>query len=410
MNKPLEKFPFAHGPILTAALVFFAQGYCAPAVARDFDSLSLEVGADYYHDSNLYRLGKGESAPRGKRHDTVTTRFANLRFEQTYSKQRLTAGLDLARNRYSVNDNLDHDARSEQAAWDWALGRRWNGRFSYDRIKQLAGFDDYFVDTERNINTYRRVAGGARFKWHPSWSVGLGVDEATNRFSGTTLRAAEFDARTTDVSLGWHPKSGNTLTLSYRDTDGQYPNRPRTAGSIREYRQQEVRLRTSWALTGKLDLSGYIGQTRRTYDLAPERDFDGITGRVALDWQATGKLAFRLVARRELGAEDDLIATFAVTEAVALTPTWEVTDKITVGALYERRRRDTRGNAAPGFDPGEASSRDEDITQRYGLSLRYTPIRALAFTLALRRQEREADVARREYDADSVMLSASFTF
>lgn len=395
-------------PALAAGFLLVSQCFAQPANAERLESLSADVGYGHYYDSNLYRVGDGRTGPNGKRHDNVTTASAGLHFNQTYSRQRLSASLGVERNRYAVNSNLDHNAHDARAAWDWELGKRWSGRFSYDSIEKLAGFDD-FVDTERSINTYRRKAGEARFMWHPSWSVGLGVDDATNRFTGETRRSAEFDARTVILSLGWHPASGNKLGVSYHDSDGTYINRPKTAGSTREYQQRELRLNTRWQMTGAIRMSGYIGQTRRSYDLAPNRDFSGPTGRLEFDWTPTGKLAVNLALRREIGSEDDLVTTFAVTRAVKISPSWAITDKVTLGAEYQRWRRDFRGDSGLSVAPEDLPSRD-DVTQRYGLSLRYKPIDALTLTVMLRHQERNAKTASREYESDSASVSVRFAF
>lgn len=408
MSQPPDLSRTAFGPAIAAGLLLVGNGFAASASAERPESFRADIGYGHYYDSNLYRVGEGRTGPNGKRHDNITTTSAGLRFEQTYSRQRLSASLGMARNRYDVNRNLDHNAHDARAAWDWELGRRWSGRFSYDSIEKLAGFDD-FVDIERSINTYRRKAGEARFTWHPSWSVGLGVDDATNRFTGDTRRAAEFDARTVILSMGWHPASGNTLGVSYHDTDGTYINRPGTAGSTREYRQRELRLNTRWQISGAVRMSGYVGQTRRSHELAPNRDFSGPTGRLEFDWTPTGKLAVNLVLRQEIGAEEDLATTFAVTRAVRISPSWAISEKVTLGAEYQRWRRDFRGDAGLGVPPEDLPSRD-DVTQRYGLSLRYKPIDALTLMFAVRHQERRANTPSREYESDSASVSVRFTF
>lgn len=408
MNTPLDAFRPALAPALMVGLSLAGQGFAPPAWAERLDSLSVDVGYRHYYDSNLYRVGDGQTGPNGKRHDNVTSTSAGLRFNQTYSRQRLSAGVGLSRNKYAVNSQLDHTARDARAAWDWELGKRWSGRFSYDRVEQLANFDD-FVDTERSINTYVRKAGEARFTWHPSWSVGVGVDSATNRFTGDTRRGAEFDARTVILSAGWHPKSGNKLGVSYHDTDGTYINRPSGPGISRDYQQREFRVNTLWQMTGAIRMSGYLGQARRTYDAAPNRNFSGATGRLEFDWLATGKLSVNLALRQEIGSEDDLQTTFAVTRVVRISPSWAISDKLTLSAEYQRLRRDFRGDSGLGVPPDSLPAR-EDVTHRFGLQLRYKPMDALTLTFRLRHQERRANVAAREYDSDSASVSMNFTF
>ena len=230
----------------------------------------------------------------------------------------------------------------------------------------------------------------------------------SNRYSGTLREISEFDSLGMDVGLAWTPRSGNRLSLSYRDTDGQNINRPRTAGSTRDYRQRELRLTALWMLTGATRMSGYLGQTRRSYDLAPERDFSGLTGRITFDWAPTDKMSIAATIRREIGAEQDLIATFAVTEAFSVKPVWRVTEKITLEGMYERLRRDLRGDT--GAVPTELVAGRGTVRSQYGLSLSYQPIDALVLGVEYRRRQRSTDNRLRDYSVDSASVSARFAF
>lgn len=378
------------------------------ANGADGDAFSLGVGQSVGYESNLYRLADDEAAPGGTRHDTVSVTTMNGAFDRTYSRQRLRAKVAIADTRFAEHDELDHTAPSLRLGWDWQVGSRWSGIVDHEYRERLVDFDET-SGAARNINVFRRTGTSANYWWHPDWATGAGVSSIESRFKDNALPESEYNARTTALSLTYRPKSGNRLVLSVRNTDGRFPNRPPVQGSIRDYQQDDLLLNGNWQATGALSVSGYVGQTHRSYDLAPERDFSGMTGRLTFNWVATGKTSVRLSMRREIGAESDLVSSYAVTKAISLAPTWAVTDKIRLGANYEVRQRDYGGNPAPGSATPTADDR-EDRTNIFGLSLSYQPMRALTLGLRLQRQTRDSKDPAREYDADSALLTGEFTF
>ena len=146
-----------------------------------------------------------------------------------------------------------------------------------------------------------------------------------------------------------------------------------------------------------------------SYRLAPERDFTGTIGRIGVVWDATAKTSVELSVRREIGARQDLAANYAVTEAVRLAPKWEVTDKVTLGAGLEWRRRDYRGDPEL-LGAGVVRERPADNSYRYGLNAEYRPLRALSFAFGLQRQVREGSRSLSGYSANTADVSVRFRF
>lgn len=395
---------------------YFSSITCAITIASAFmhegvhadegDALNFGISQSIRYESNLYRIDDDERAPENKAHDTVSETGIGLKFDRRYGRQRLLADLNLVSARYAVHDELDHDRPDARLGWEWQLGNRWSGEVGHQYRESLTGFDEA-GGTARNLNAYSRTHASADYWWHPRWAVGAGFAHARSRFDSSDADAAEFDADTVDLNLTYRPPTGNHVRLTLRDTDGQYPNRPAVAGSIRDYRQQEVRLGGEWQLSGATRVSGFIGQTRLEYRRAPERDFRGAIGRVGIVWDATAKTSLDLSVRREIGAQQDLAANYAVTDAVRLAPKWNVSDKVSLGAGLEWRRRDYRG------DPelaGATRAKPEDRSYRYGLHAEYRPMRALSVAFSLQRQVRDGSRSLSAYSADSADLSMRFRF
>ncbi|MCC4116423.1 outer membrane beta-barrel protein [Aromatoleum toluclasticum] len=378
------------------------------AAADEGDALNFSVSQSIRYESNLFRLDDGERAPENKAHDTVSETGVGMKFDRRYGRQRFLADLNLVSARYAIHNDLDHDRPDAGLAWDWQLGDRWSGELGHAYRETLTPFDEA-GGTERNMNAYTRSHVSADFWWHPRWAVGAGFAHARSRFDRDDADLAEFDADTVDLNLTYRPPTGNRAVLTLRDTDGEYVNRPAVPGSIRDYRQQEVRLGGEWRLSGATRVSGFIGRTRVEYRLAPERDFRGTVGRVGLVWDTTAKTSVDLSVRREIGAQQDLVANYAVTEAVRLAPKWNVTEKVSLGAGLEWRRRDYRGDPEL-VRTGGAREKPTDSSYRYGLHAEYRPQRALSFAFSVQRQERDGSRSLGGYSANTADLSMRFRF
>jgi len=379
------------------------------ARADEGDALNFSVSQAIRYESNLYRLADDEEAPERKRHDTVSETGVGMKFDRLYGRQRILVDLNLLSARYAIHGDLDHDSPDARLAWEWEFGNRWSGVVSQTYRERLIGFDEA-SGAKRNINAYSRSLVSADYWWHPRWAIGAGFARTRSRFDEAVSDASEFDANTVDLNLTYRPPTpGNRAVLTLRNTDGQYPNRPPVAGSIRDYRQQEVRLGGEWQLTGATRLSGYIGQTRVDYRLAPNRDFSGAIGRLGVVWKPTVKTSVDLSVRREVGAQQDVAANYAITDAVLLAPKWSVSDKVTLGAGLEWRRRDYDGDPQLGGS-GATRSKPSDSSYRYGLHAEYQPIRALTLGLGLQRQVRDGSNSLSGYEANMAELSARFQF
>lgn len=394
-------------PILSVVPLVLAVGVDG-ALADEGDALNFYVSQSFRYEDNLYRLSDGAEAPRGTRHDTISTSGVGLRFDQEYSRQRLRAEVGLTSSRYMEHSDLDHDSPDVRLYWDWQVGNRWSGLVSHMYRESMTGFDEV-RGSELNINTYVRSAATADFWWHPRWATGVGFARTKSRFDEENSRIGDFDANTVDFNLTYRPPTENRVVLTVRETTGRYPNRAAEAGSIRDYEQHEVRLGSEWQLTGATRVSGFVGRTRLEYRFAPNRDFVGTTGRLGIDWKATAKTSVSLSVRREVGAQQDVAANYAITEAVVLAPKWALTDKMILGAGLEWRRRDYGGD--PQLQTSNiVASRDADSSHRYGLSLEYKPLRALTFLLTLQKQKRNASEVLNRYEASSAALSMRFLF
>lgn len=400
---------FDHSHRLRTTLVVLAMACgLGPVFADDEDAFGLSVSQAIQRDDNLYRLPSGVPAPKDKRSDIIGVTTLVGDFDRRYSRQRLRADLGLTHAAYSTHSDLDYTVPAVRLAWDWQLGNHWSGVLRRDYVETPAGFEDT-IGTEQLIRERNLTAASANYWWHPDWATGLGASSVRNTYRDDARPSSDSDVDDIDLNLTYRPASGNRVVFTLRDTDGRYPGRPAVQDSIRDYEQQDVRTRGEWRLTDATRVVGDIGYTWRSYDLAPNRDFDGITGRVQVQWQPSYKTAFELSWRREIGAEEDLVANYAVTSALVFAPSWRISEKLRLGARLERSTRDFGGDPELGVSADEVPSRD-DRTTRYGLTLDYSPIRSVQLGLGAEHQQRRSQLRLREYDATTVWVSGRFSF
>lgn len=377
------------------------------AVAAEEDALRFSVSQRFERDSNLFRWAHGEKS------DWISTTRGSLNFDKEYSRQGLHANLSVSRQLYQDNTRYNNTSPNVGLRWDWRVGGHWSGVLGYSYGESFTGFADY-RGTERVIRRIARANVGADYWFHPDWALGASFSSVHNNYRDGLLPHDKYKANEENLNLTYRPSTGNRIVLSLRNEDGQYPNQLKESQllpgqeSLREWNQRDVRLSGSWQLTGASLVSGYVGYAQRKYDLASNRDFRGMMGSVALHWVPSSKVFVDLSWRREIGADIDSVANYAVTHSWFLQPTWVMTDKVHLSAHYRYMTRDYGG------DPGDygAGVKRDDRNQSYGLTLRYLPTSYADLELGVNRYRNKSLENREDLDyrGQSTWLSGNITF
>jgi exopolysaccharide biosynthesis operon protein EpsL len=404
-NKDINKKQRA---FLVCGLLALCAAPVAPVHAEEGDAFGLTVSEAIYHDSNLYRLPSGVDAPENKRSDTYSVTYLRGGFDKVYGRQGLHAHLAATHMAYHTHDDLDNTGGDAGLGWDWRLGDHWSGALGYNYSETFVPFDDA-GGTERLTRRLGRANASINYWFHPDWAVGVGGASVRSDYDDDMREGDEYKANEWDFNITYRPSTGNRLVFTVRGTDGRFPNRPAVEGQLREYDQRDARLSGEWQLTGATRLSGYAGYTQREYKYASNRDYNGMTGNLSLHWTPSAKAIVDLSLRREIGADQDYVSNYAVTESATLAPTWVITDKVRVGASLKHMRRDYRGD--PGY--GAQLPLRNDRTNTYGLNVQYLPVPAAALEMGVQRTRRSAKKSvyeNRDYRAQSVWVSGAYRF
>jgi exopolysaccharide biosynthesis operon protein EpsL len=405
---------------LVAALGFQA----ALVVAQEDDSrnpFSFSVSQSFHRDSNLYRLPSDfpkSAVPKGKRSDNFSVTRAGVNFDSDRSRQAFHAGLSASQTLYSTHSKFNNTSGNARLRWDWRAGDRWSGVLGYSYSESSVGFDETYhhssnrVERDRIIRQFSRANVSADFWWHPNWATGVGFSDIRNDYRNKARPYDKYDMQEASLNFTYRPSTGNRIVLSLRAEEGQYSNRKKKEElrpgetSMRDWEQRDARLSAHWQVTGVTHLNGYAGYTQRKYDLAPNRDFSGVIGKIGFRWVPTGKAIIELAWRREIGADQDAVSNYAVTQGWSLHPTWVVTSKIRLGASFEYLNRDYGGD--PGY--GVVDIPRDSTTKSYGVNFQYLPVPNANITLGFRSDRRDAERVFYNYRAQTMWLSGSFTF
>ena len=386
---------------------------------REDDSrnpFSFSVSESIYYDDNMYRLPDNVSnsdAPKGKRSDFYSVTHGSVDFNGERGRQAFHAGFAASYVVYSKHSNINNLPWDGYLRWDWRIGNRLSGVLGYSYGDSFVGFGDTYtgrnaVDRERVMRQLQRANASIDFWWHPNWATGVDYTGVWTAYNNDQYNYSKYDAQQAGVTLTYRPSTGNRIVLSWRTEDGQYPNYRKEQGSMRDWQRQDYQLSGQWQLTGVTQVNGYIGHTSRKYDLAHNRDFKGLTGKIAIHWVPTGKAIIDVAWRREIGADADLVSNYALSQGWSLRPTWVVTSKVRVGASYEHLDRNYRGDS--GADPSFWYRPRDAKTQSYGLTLQYLPVPRANVTLGYQHQKRDATTEDYDYSAQMFWLSGSLTF
>lgn len=381
----------------------------APAHALEGDTWSFSVGSSLNYDDNLLRLDDGVSPEQAgvgdrPRDSLISSATARARLDLPVSRQRLRAGVAANAFRYSDYSYLNWEGVDYNAAWLWEVGNRWKGTLGYDHRELLSGLADFQARTQ-NLRSIDVTSASADYALGARWHLTGGATLTQIENSASTLASTDVDEYAFGGGIKYISRPENTLTLGMRYTQGDYPNRsaPSLVGDT-SFDQYDYGVDGTWQLTGLTTLTGRVGYTQRSFPNLAVRDFDGVTGRLQLAWQATGKTGVTALARREIGGVEDVTATYIVTTAGRIAPYWLPSAKVRVEASYEALERDYAGDA--GLMPGVIQRVDR--LQYAGLSLTWLPTRNWQVAMGMLYSTRNSNLPLNDFDDRTVYATVQF--
>ena len=394
----------------TAAPAFEAIDTIPWPSRGDFPAYPREAGrpTDVWVHAGILRDDNALRAETGEQSDTITRYGVGVRHEaRVVGRQRVR--VEARGDYYNHNrfNELDHFAYSLLGNWLWEIGNNLSGSVLVGRSRRQVDIAETLAD-RLETSTATRLAGTAGYLITPGFRVRGGL--AGVRTDRSATRETETRATSVSAAAEYVSPLANTVGLEYRYTNGEAPNLefvdPLGTFVSNDFRERELALVATYALGEQLRAAVRLGRTSRDYDELPARDFEGNTGRVAIEWMPGNKTILGLEGYREPRSIIDIAASHVLVKGIAFGPRWAVTNQVVLAARFARERRTFDGD--PALTAG-ATLRDE-VVHLLRFSVGWEPQRRWQVGLALDRGERESNFAGRDYQYTAVMGNLAYTW
>jgi hypothetical protein len=366
------------------ALSVPALAALAPA-ARAADAVEFSGAVGVTRDDNIFRLREGVDVP-----DTYRRAAAGLVFDLPVRAQHFTLEGRFENYQYLHYTDLDHDAYSGKAGWQWRLGSRLDGRFNYEitstqtSFSNLQGGVQITVPNEQLSHRARAEVGygiGRRVQLRAA------VDRLEQDNDSAAYATSDMTRNGAELSLALAGKiDGNRIGVTARTEDATLPNRQLVVRRMvdNSYRQLRAGAFLDFAPGERTVLRLRSARVERKHDELPRRDFAAWTWSAALQWEATSRFTLVATVRDDISEYEEVNVGLVTVRGVALQPYFTVNDRMSVSLDLEANRRTYRGDAAQVGAPLEERL---DVQQ---LNFTWQATRLLGFNLAARSEQRRS--------------------
>lgn len=361
------------------------------------------VGQQFSHDSNLYRLPDG--VPPGasqSRSDTVSTTSLDLTLDQPLGRQRLLGRAGVEALRYRRHDELDHDAHRAELRLDWETAGRLSGQLRTASARALRPLDPDAAggSQARNLESHDEAAALVRLGGAGRMSVEGQLGTRAVHYSDPAFDAAELRTQSAALGLRWRPGAATTFGAGLRETRGRYIN---AVDDADRYRSRALDLWMTWSATPMQRVYVRASPLRTRYDQRSERDFSGLTGALAWQWQPRGSWQVTARAVRDLG-QDAYLERYGVDDTAAQAlPGGHVDDGVVLTRVTLAAQRavtaKVQATVSAGWTrrtltsvlPAAATTTAHDSTSQLALGLRWASRRSTQLGCDASTERRHAD-------------------
>ena len=291
------------------------------------------VGASqgFTYDSNVFRTTNGPG-------DTYSSTSVFGGFDQRISRQRVHGNANVSLNRYFDEKSLDN------TSYDFDLGLDWETAYSLSGAVD-AGLRQHLaypaarsgVQPGEELNLGRTKFADARARWGGTsiFSVEGSLRYSSVDYSDDRYQSSESTGKSGNLAVYYGRGGPLRVGLGGRYDRTETPKAgfdPIAAEFISNTTtQRHIDLFADYDVTGQVTANLRLSYTKQTNTEVQAADFKGWTGRAAVVWQATGKLAVGAYASRDSGF-DSAFGT------VTIVPPGSPPGTLPVTTLYENNR------------------------------------------------------------------------
>lgn len=355
--------------------------------ADELDTLQFRAAVDKVYDDNLFRRASNESS------EQITRSTLGIKFDKTYSLQRVMLDVWVIDNKYRENDYLDFVGKNYSASYFWTLTPSLTGSLSSRQTESMNNFGD-FLSTQQNVRTLTTNEFTAKYSPHKIWGFIFGVSQNKLENSQVFTAITDFDAKGVDYGVSYDFASGSYLKFLAHNRSGGLSQRPLDPVNAFDngYKENEYEVDLYIPEQGLSSLSAKIGYIDREYDHYSVRDYNAYIGNVNYSLIITGKLRSNFVLSRTAAPFETSNTTYSISDRFSTRLTYDITSKIEAGLNLSYSQRDFEGRER--FD----TSGRKDKEHSFGANIDWNPTKNVGLSLRSVKSYRDSTVARFDFD------------
>jgi exopolysaccharide biosynthesis operon protein EpsL len=405
---PLSRSRPPRGPftfvVLGVAMMHAAQ-------AEEGDGLKVYATESVRHESNLFRLSSSIDRQsvigRSSAAETIATTVAGLKYDKSYSLQRVELDVNFANYHYENFSYLGVNALNYRGALHWSATPAFYGNLSASRDKSPNSFSDFQSYRQNNERVEVNTRFDATYELDARWRVLGGVFEQSLTNKQPSIVENGIKQTTAEGGVRYVFPSGSFATLTLRAADGSYTDIPLSTSSLFDdsFTQRESEAAFFWIYSPKATVDLKLGYRSRSHPHFPQRDFSGPIGSARLNWNITAKTSLTAAWLHDINTYQSASTNFTRLDRFSLGPVWRISPKVTATVLFERSLRDYGGS------PGLATPTDRnDNTSDTSIALGWRPYRNTSFNASLQNSRRGSSQPGLDYNNNTITLGAQFSF
>lgn len=399
------------GPLLACL------GLAAAAAARA-ETSPWYIGAAQVlsYQTNIYSSASGEIA------SPVSTTNVVGGFDQQIGRQHAYGSATVGYN-YYFNDEvrqLNYTGYGLNAGLDWQTVERLSGTVQLSANQSLANYSlaETPTITERNIQNVGLAGLTAQYGITPRVAIDARYQFRWLNYSADDWADQELRQNVYALGLKYSQTGQLSFGLGYRLQKTRYPYyqaaTPTTPAQADEATGNNIDLTANWVASGLSTLDARLSWTDIEHTLNQGQDFNGVTGALGWNYQATGKLSTRLSLIVAPGSGSTFYAFTGgpvVVENSTLNGTLRLSGNYVASGKtsfngFVALSRNRYGQTTPtGTDYGT------DLTTFLGLGVSYLPTRSVTLACNVAYQSRsasqEALTLGQSYDYSGATYSCS---
>lgn len=399
--------PLSPNPPMTGNLPLTTD---SPITRASPNNIDFFVADQFTFDDNIYKLPPNADVttvvgPTATRQDGFNS--FTLGGNGRWFSDSQTFGLDFRAddNRFVHNDSLNNISGKGNLEWDWRLASLWSGQVGVSYYRALANFADtgyYALDMVQRADYF----GSIRYDVGPHWAIYGGLIGADTTHSADAEQIYDFHSKAGNAGIELATSSQNTLGIDYRFTDATFPQDYIVNGVPfdSDYKEETLRALVKYVFSPATEIDASVGYLRREYPQSSFATFSGDIWKVAVQWQPTDNWQLVLTGWRQLTAYVEAESDYFVSTGVALAPTWNVADTLSLSVGVSRENHDYIPSSPSDLTYTERQDRSTIAQGRVS----YTPTSSLTFKLAVVYEKRESNDPQFQYN--DTLARASVTY